>query len=103
MRVRGSARVLAVLGAVAICTPAAAQERPPQAPNPGRDLVAAKCFQCHTDSMFRDGRMERTAWEASIYRMIGRGGQWTSDEIKQMAEYLGNEFGPNAKPAAQSR
>ena len=53
--------------------------------------------------MFRDGRMERVGWEASIYRMIGRGGQYTTDEIKQMADYLGTEFGPNVKPAAQAR
>jgi hypothetical protein len=47
--------------------------------------------------------MDRVAWEASIYRMIGRGGQYTTDEIKQMADYLGSEFGPHAKPAAPAR
>jgi electron transfer flavoprotein alpha subunit len=35
--------------------------------------------------------------------MVGRGGQWTADEIKQMAEYLGAEFGPTKPVAAQSR
>ena len=70
------------------------------APSPGRDLVQAKCFQCHTDTMFRDGRQDRRAWEAAIYRMVGRGGLWTSDEIKTMADYLGADFGPDAKPAA---
>jgi mono/diheme cytochrome c family protein len=112
MRVCGSALLLAILGAAMMSAPAAAQDpgtrpaaTPAAAPNPGRDLVAGKCFQCHTDSMFRDGRMERVGWEASIYRMIGRGGQYTTDEIKQMADYLGTEFGPNGKPAtaAQSR
>ena len=107
MRVRFDAVVLGIVAAVLICvTPAAAQDagpRPAAASNPGRDLVAGKCFQCHTDSMFRDGRMERVGWEASIYRMIGRGGQYTTDEIKQMADYLGTEFGPNAKPAAAAQ
>jgi mono/diheme cytochrome c family protein len=71
-----------------------------QAPaNPGRDLVASKCFQCHTDAMFRDGRQDRRAWEATIYRMVGRGGLWTAEEIKLMADYLGEALGPNAKPA----
>jgi mono/diheme cytochrome c family protein len=74
----------------------------PAAPNPGRDLVAAKCFQCHTDSMFRDGRMDRLGWESSIYRMVGRGGQYTTDEIKLMADYLGSEFAPS-KPIAAAR
>src|SRR4051794_16549389 len=110
MELRSRAVLLAMLAAAVMCAPAAAQEgggraaaTPAAAPNPGRDLVAGKCFQCHTDSMFRDGRMDRVGWEASIYRMIGRGGQWTSEEIKQMADYLGAEFGPNAKAASQSR
>jgi mono/diheme cytochrome c family protein len=83
--------------AVLIALPAAAQA--PNAPNPGRDLVAGKCFQCHTDAMFRDGRQDRRAWEATIYRMVGRGGLWTAEEIGLMADYLGEALGPNAKPA----
>ena len=90
--------VVAALGvALVSAAPARAQSA---APSPGRDLVQAKCFQCHTDTMFRDGRQDRRAWEAAIYRMIGRGGLWTSDEIKTMADYLVAEFGPDAKPAA---
>ena len=69
------------------------------APTTGKDLVTAKCFQCHTDSMFRDGRQDRQAWEGTIYRMIGRGGLWTPDEIKLMADYLGEALGPGVKPA----
>jgi len=71
--------------------------------NPGRNMVMSKCFQCHTDAMFRDQRQDLRAWEAAIYRMIGRGGLWTQEEIKVMAEYLGNEFGPGSKPAGQSK
>ena len=62
-------------------------------------MVMGKCFQCHTDAMFRDHRQERRGWEATIYRMIGRGGLWTPDEVKLMADYLGTDFGPNVKPA----
>ena len=76
---------------------AAATAQP--APNPGRDAVMSKCFQCHTDAMFRDKRQDRRGWEATIYRMIGRGGLYTPDEIKLMADYLGTDFGPDAKPA----
>jgi hypothetical protein len=68
------------------------------APNPGRDAVMSKCFQCHTDAMFRDHRQDRRGWEATIYRMIGRGGLYTPDEIKLMADYLGSDFGPDVKP-----
>jgi hypothetical protein len=69
-------------------------------PSPGRDVVMGKCFQCHTDAMFRDQRQDRRGWEATIYRMIGRGGLWTPEEIKLMADYLGTAFGPDVKPAA---
>ena len=77
-----------------------AQESAADAPDPGKELVAGKCFQCHTDAMFRDGRQDRRGWEATIYRMVGRGGLWTQDEIKTMADYFATDFGPNAKPAA---
>jgi len=49
--------------------------------------------------MFRDQRQDRGRWEAAIYRMVGRGGLWSADEIKLMADYLATEFGP--KPAAR--
>ena len=78
------------------------QSSPPQAaPHPGRGVVMSKCFQCHTDTIFRDHRTDRRGWEAAIYRMVGRGGLWTADEIKVMADYLVTDFGP--KPASQSK
>jgi mono/diheme cytochrome c family protein len=95
--------IVAALGiALVSAAPARAQSGAPS-PGPGRDMVQAKCFQCHTDTMFRDGRQDRRAWEAAIYRMVGRGGLWTSDEIKTMADYLGAEFGLDAKPAAEKQ
>jgi hypothetical protein len=86
-----------LLGGLLFAAAAAAQQPPP---NPGRDAVMSKCFQCHTDAMFRDKRQDRRGWEATIYRMIGRGGLYTPDEIKLMADYLGTDFGPDAKPAS---
>ena len=68
--------------------------------HPGRSVVMSKCFQCHTDAMFRDQRQDRRGWEAAIYRMIGRGGLWTPEEINLMADYLGSDFGPSAKLAS---
>ena len=29
--------------------------------------------------------------------MVGRGGLWTPEEIKLMADYLGTDFGPNVQ------
>jgi mono/diheme cytochrome c family protein len=88
-----------------LAAPVKAQDAGQQqvAQHPGRSVVMSKCFQCHTDAMFRDQRQDRRGWEAAIYRMIGRGGLWTADEIKLMADYLGTDFGPNAKPAGQSK
>jgi len=71
--------------------------QPAAAQHPGRSVVMSKCFQCHTDAMFRDQRQDRRGWEAAIYRMVGRGGLWTADEIKLMADYLGTDFGPKPK------
>ena len=81
----------------------AGAQQPPDAPNPGREAVMSKCFQCHTDAMFRDQRQERRGWEATISRMIGRGGLYTPEEIKLMADYLVTDFGPNVKPAAPAK
>ena len=97
--------VAAVLASAALLsvTPACAQNAPqPESPqHPGRSVVMSKCFQCHTDAMFRDQRQDRRGWEAAIYRMVGRGGLWTADEIKVMADYLVTDFGPTS--ASQSR
>ena len=86
-----------------LAAPASAQENAQGSQHPGRNVVMSKCFQCHTDAMFRDQRQDRRGWEAAIYRMIGRGGLWTPEEIKLMADYLGTDFGPNAKPAAPTK
>jgi len=87
--------ILAGIALALSAAPVAAQA--PAAPNPGRDLVATKCSQCHTGAMFRDGRQDRRGWEATIYRMVGRGGLWTTDEIRMMADYLGEAQGLDAK------
>jgi mono/diheme cytochrome c family protein len=83
-----------ILAGTAFASPAIAQES--ANPLPGRAVVLSKCFQCHTDSIFRDQRQDRRAWEATVYRMVGRGAIWTPEEIKLMADYLGAEFGPAA-------
>jgi hypothetical protein len=70
-----------------------------QAPeHKGLTILKSKCFQCHTDAMWRDQRQDARAWEANLYRMVGRGALWTTEEIKLMADYLGTDFGPNVKP-----
>jgi mono/diheme cytochrome c family protein len=93
-------RVLCALacGSVLFATAPASAEQAKDAKHPGLELLRSKCFQCHTDSMWRDARQDARWWEAALYRMVGRGGLWTTEEIKLMADYLGTDFGPNAKP-----
>ena len=47
--------------------------------------------------MWMAQRQDRRAWESTLYRMVGRGALWTEDEIRQMADYLGNVYGKGAK------
>jgi len=98
----GRRTIVAALCVSATCWASGARAQDAAA-NPGRDMVLGKCFQCHSDSMFRDQRQERRGWEAAIYRMIGRGALFTPEEIKLMADYLGTDFGPDAKPAATAK
>jgi len=59
---------------------------------PGKDVLLAKCFQCHGPTMWMMQRQDRRAWESTLYRMVGRGALWTEDEIKAMADYLGTVY-----------
>ena len=86
------AAVVALAAAPLLAVPAGAQQRPT-----GGELIASKCFQCHSQAMWQDQRQDTKAWEANLYRMVGRGALWSTDEIKLMAEYLGANFGPAGK------
>lgn len=96
-RERRHLRMLLV-AAVLAALPAAAQKAPakdaPGFPDaPGKDVLVAKCFQCHGPSMWMAQRQDRRAWESTLYRMVGRGALWTPEEIEAMAGYLGNVYG----------
>jgi cytochrome c5 len=89
-------RTLVALAALAAFGSAAAQQKPKPAAMPdapGKEVLMAKCFQCHSPSMWVDQRQDRRAWESALYRMVGRGALWTQDEIRQMADYLAAEYG----------
>jgi mono/diheme cytochrome c family protein len=85
----GGVILLALAGVASLAAAASAQQKPT-----GAELIATKCFQCHTQAMWQDQRQDTRAWEANLYRMVGRGALWTTEEIKLMAEYLGTNFGP---------
>ena len=74
----------------------AAQTTPPEAA--GKEILQRKCFQCHQASMWSSLRQDRRAWESVLYRMVGRGALWTEDEIRAMADFLGQTRGPAPAP-----
>lgn len=101
MKVLLLAAGLASAGALlAPCVRAQGAKPEAGADSPGHVIVLSKCFQCHSDAMYRDLRQDRRAWEATVYRMIGRGALWTPEEIRLMADYLGTEYGPAVKSGA---
>src|SRR5215470_10951596 len=67
---------------------------------PGKELLMNKCFQCHSEGMWKMQKQDRRAWEGVLYRMVGRGALWTEAEINTMADYLAVAFGPQAEKAA---
>jgi hypothetical protein len=87
--------LLAFIGVIVLSQPAFAQRKPVVGfpDGPGKDVLVNKCFQCHSPNMWMDQRQDRRAWESALYRMVGRGALWTQDEIRQMADYLGNVYG----------
>ena len=93
---RGIAAVIALAALAA--APAAAQRSGKPAPaafpdGPGKEVLLAKCFQCHGPNMWMAQRQDRRAWESTLYRMVGRGALWSEDEIRAMSEYLGTHYG----------
>jgi mono/diheme cytochrome c family protein len=92
---------LALAGALLLAGAAFAQQpakAPPTFPDaPGKDVLTSKCFQCHGPSMWSAQRQDRRAWEATLYRMVGRGALWNEDEIDAMASYLGTAYARKPK------
>ena len=100
MNIRRAA-LLALASAPLLWSTTAGAQQP--AEHQGLALIRAKCFQCHNQSMWQDQRLDSRGWEATLYRMVGRGALWTTEEIKLMADYLGTDFGTSGKPNAPVR
>jgi len=93
-----SRRVLVLFCGFFLASPAFAQRAKPAGfpDGPGKEVLVAKCFQCHAPTMWQDNRQDRRGWESVLYRMVGRGALWTEDEISTMASYLATAY-PKAK------
>jgi cytochrome c5 len=87
--------IVLACGTAAAQQPSRSQAGFPDAP--GKEVLVAKCFQCHGPNMWTPQRQDRRAWESTLYRMVGRGALWTEDEIRAMAEYLGTAYGRTSR------
>jgi len=94
-------RGAALLLCLSVVSTARAQNAaaPPQAPataaqTSGQQVLQRKCAQCHAATMWTALRQDHRAWEATLYRMVGRGALWTPEEINAMADYLTQIRGP---------
>jgi hypothetical protein len=89
-----------LFGVFTLSVPSVAQDQENQStafPNfPGRDVLMARCLQCHGTGMWKDNRQDRRGWESVLYRMVGRGALWTEEDIRTMAGYLAAAYGPQA-------
>lgn len=95
-----SALTLTLGLAFTLAAPSLAQDAAKPAASPGRELTVGKCVQCHSESIWRDQRLDARRWEATLYRMVARGAVWSGDDIKTMATYLATDFGPQSPKAA---
>ena len=84
--------VALLAGLLAPCA-ALAQKAPGFPDGPGKEVLLAKCFQCHAPTMWQDHRQDGRGWKSVLYRMVGRGALWTEDEIRTMAGYLAGAYG----------
>lgn len=65
----------------------------------GREIVAAKCVDCHALAVVESAHHSNKEWQAVVAAMIARGARVTSEEISIVVEFLSAHFGP---PAAEA-
>ena len=77
--------------------PAHPQDQLPDAP--GKDQVVNVCGKCHEPQRVAALRLTREGWEEVVAKMISLGAKATDDELKQITDYLAEQFkGEVAKP-----
>lgn len=74
-----------------------AQDQLPDAP--GKDQVVSVCGKCHEPQRVAALRLTREGWEEVVAKMMSLGAKATDDELKQITDYLAEQFkGEVAKP-----
>jgi len=93
MRKSFGVTALAVLSLVT----AHAQDQLPDAP--GKDQVVNVCGKCHEPQRVAALRLTREGWEEVVAKMVSLGAKASDDELKQITDYLAENFkGEAAKP-----
>ena len=59
----------------------------------GDVLLEERCTQCHTLAPVEVARKTPQEWEATVYRMIGKGTRLNDEEARLLIEFLGDAYG----------
>lgn len=66
---------------------------------PGKDVTVRVCSQCHEPQRAASVRLTRDGWEGVLVKMVGLGMRASDDELKQILDYLSENFkGEAPKP-----
>jgi competence protein ComEA len=97
LRGAGGGCAFAVAVSVAAGVTILAQDSLPDAP--GKEHVVNICSKCHEPQRVAALRLTREGWEEEIAKMVTLGAKATESELKQITDYLVENFkGEAAKP-----
>jgi competence protein ComEA len=96
---RGAVSGCAVAVAVSVAAGVTILAQDPLPDAPGKEHVVNICSKCHEPQRVAALRLTREGWEAVIAKMISLGVKASDDELKQITDYLAENFkGEAAKP-----
>jgi DNA uptake protein ComE-like DNA-binding protein len=82
--------VLAAISAMAIASPAVAQDALPD--GPGKAETIGVCSQCHEAQKAASVKLTRKGWTETIDKMKALGAEGTSQEFEAILDYLSTRF-----------
>ncbi len=85
------AGALLSIALVGVLSKAEAQTDLPQ--GPGRAVVERMCTSCHGLNVVTAQRMTRKAWASQVDDMVSRGAIGSTEDIRQVVDYLAANFG----------
>src|SRR5262245_4910618 len=90
-------RLWAAVFVFAFVTPVFAQVQLPE--GPGREVTERLCGKCHEAQRAASVKLTHDGWEAEIAKMVDLGMTATDEEMKQVLDYLAENFkGEAPKP-----